>query len=66
MSISAVGSVPSQIQPQQASTAALKGGDGDGDGDGRTGVSALNDGDGGAQLAATQVSSSRHTVDVRA
>lgn len=53
MSISAVSSPASQIQPQQVSATALK--NVDNDGDGRHGVAALNDGDNGARQAALQV-----------
>lgn len=64
MSISAVGSTASHIQPQQVSAAALKAAQSDGDG--RQGVAALNDGDAAAQAAAQQVAHSAHSVDVTA
>lgn len=60
MSISAVGSATSQIQPQQVSAAALK--RAQGDGDGRKGAAALNDGD----VAAEQAARSNYKVDVKA
>lgn len=64
MSISAVGSTASQIQPQQVSAAVLKAAQGDGDG--RTGVAALNDGDAAATKAQQSVHASGHKVDVKA
>jgi hypothetical protein len=64
MSISAVGSWSSQIQPQQVSPSALK--SGDNDGDGRSGVAALNDGDAAAQQAALAATKSGSSVDVKA
>jgi len=64
MTISAVSSAASQIQPQQVSAAALKAAESDGDH--RRGVAALNDGDASATRAAQQVKKSAHTVDINA
>lgn len=64
MSISAVGSMNSQIQIQQVTNATLKAAQGDGDG--RTGVAALNDGDAAAQQAALQARGSSNSVNVLA
>jgi hypothetical protein len=60
--ISAASSVPSQIQTNQVSAAALRAATSDGDG--RTGVAALNDGDSAAQQAARGTVGGR--VDIKA